>query len=160
MLTIPTVLVSHNTAAPGFVTSNVPFVIMIANAARVKCVAVYIFTIKSTLHCAKSCVNSCKSHHHCPPGQFCCGPGKVGKCAASCVGKFCKHDYRCASRESCCSDGKCAASCVGTSCEDNSDYGTGETCCDRVKSKGKCAISCIGKSCKKYGSHCATREYC
>ena len=48
VLTIPTVLVSHNTAAPGFVTSNVPFVIMIANAAQVKCVAVYIFTIKST----------------------------------------------------------------------------------------------------------------
>ena len=112
------------------------------------------------VHCAKSCVNSCKSHHHCPPGQFCCGPGKVGKCAASCVGKFCQHDYRCANGESCCSDGKCAASCVGTSCEDNSDCGTGGTCCDRVKSKGKCAISCIGKSCKKYGSHCATREYC
>ena len=132
-------------------------------------------------------MNSCKSHHHCPPGQFCCGPGKVGKCAASCVGKlckygyrctneesccsdvkcaascvgkFCQHDYRCASGESCRSDGKCAASCVGTSCEDNSDCGTGETCCDRVKSKGKCATSCIGKSCKKYGSHCATREYC
>ena len=48
MLTIPTVLVSHNTAAPGFVTSNVPFVIMIANAAQVKCVVVYIFIIKVT----------------------------------------------------------------------------------------------------------------
>ena len=48
VLTIPTVLVSNNTGAPGYVTSNVPFVIMIANAAQVKCVAVYIFTIKST----------------------------------------------------------------------------------------------------------------
>ena len=48
MLTIPTVLVSNNTGAPGYVTSHVPFVIMIANAAQVKCVAVYIFTIKST----------------------------------------------------------------------------------------------------------------
>ena len=139
------------------------------------------------VHCAKSCVNSCKSHHHCPPGQLCSGPGKVGKCAASCVGKLCKygyrcaneesycsdgkcaascvgkfgqHDYRCASGESCCSDGKCAASCVGTSCEDNSDCGTGETCCDRANGTGKCAASCIGKSCKKYGPHCVTREYC
>ena len=40
-------------------------------------------------HCAQSCVNSCKFHRHCPPGPFCCGPGKVGKCAASCVGKTC-----------------------------------------------------------------------
>ena len=48
VLTIPTVLVSHNTAAPGFVKSDVPIVIMIANAAQAKCVAVYIFTIKAT----------------------------------------------------------------------------------------------------------------
>ena len=43
VLTIPTALVSHNIAAPGFVKSDVPFVIMIANAAQVKCVAVSIF---------------------------------------------------------------------------------------------------------------------
>ena len=108
-------------------------------------------------HCAKSCVNSCKFHHHCPTGQFCCGPGKVGKCATSCVGKFCQHDYRCASGEFCCSDAAC---CVGKRCEDKLDCGTGETCCDRAKGKGKCATSCIGKSCKKYGSHWATRDFC
>ena len=45
VLTVPTVLVSHNIAAPGFVKSDVPFVIMIANAAQVKCVVVYIFII-------------------------------------------------------------------------------------------------------------------
>ena len=28
-------------------------------------------------HCAKSCVNPCKFHHHCSPGQLCCGPGKA-----------------------------------------------------------------------------------
>ena len=49
---------------------------------------------------------------------------------------------------------------VGKTCEDNSDCGTGKTCCDRAKGTGKCATSCIGKSCKKYGSHCATCEYC
>ena len=68
-------------------------------------------------HWAQSCVNSCKFHRHCPPGPFCCGPGKVGKSAASCVGKSCKKDFRCASGESCCSDGRCAASSVGTTCD-------------------------------------------
>ena len=48
MLTVPTVPVSHSIAAPGFVKSDVPFVIMIANAAQVKCVVVYIFIIKVT----------------------------------------------------------------------------------------------------------------
>ena len=48
VLTIPTVLVPTNIAVPGFVKSVVPFVIMIANAAQVKCVVVYIFTIKAT----------------------------------------------------------------------------------------------------------------
>ena len=110
-------------------------------------------------HCAKSCVNSCKLHFDCPPGQFCCGPGKVGKCATSCVGKSCKNDYRCASGESCCSDGKCAASCIGKTCDGTSDCATGEYCCDRANGTGKCASSCVGKSCK-YESHCATRECC
>ena len=99
-------------------------------------------------HCAKSCVNSCKFYYHCPPWQFCRGPGKVGKCATSCVGKLCNFDYRCASRESCCSDGKCIASCVGTSCDGKSDCRSGEICCDLDKnSVGTCIKSCIGKSC-------------
>ena len=99
-------------------------------------------------HCAQSCVNSCKFHRNCPPGQFCCGPGKVGKCATSCVGKSCKNDFRYASGESCCSDGKCAASCVGTSCDGTSDCGSGDTCCDLAKNSfGTCNKSCIGKSC-------------
>ena len=110
-------------------------------------------------NCAQSCVNSYNYHRLCPPGQLCCGPGKVGKCATSCVGKLCKDDYRCAYGESCCSDGKCAASCVGKTCDATSDCATGETCCDRAKGTGKCASSCIGKSCK-YESHCATHEYC
>ena len=48
VLIIPTVLVSHNVAALGFVKPDVRFVIMIANAAQVKCVVVYIFIIKVT----------------------------------------------------------------------------------------------------------------
>ena len=84
-------------------------------------------------HCARSCVNSCKFYYHCPPWQFCRGPGKVGKCATSCVGKLCNFDYRCASRESYCSDGKCTASCVGTSCDGKSDCRSGEICCDLAK---------------------------
>ena len=46
VLMIPTVLVPHNIAVPGFVKSDVPFVIMIPNAAWVKCVADSILTVK------------------------------------------------------------------------------------------------------------------
>ena len=49
VLIITIVLVSHNTAAPGFANSDVPFVIMIANAARMKCVVVSIFILKVTV---------------------------------------------------------------------------------------------------------------
>ena len=48
VLMIPTVAVAHNIAAPGFVKSDVPFVIMKANAAQVKFVVVYIFIMKVT----------------------------------------------------------------------------------------------------------------
>ena len=44
MMTI--VLVPHDTAVPGFVSSDVPIVIMTPNAAQVKCVAVSICIIK------------------------------------------------------------------------------------------------------------------
>ena len=47
MLIITTALVAC-TAAPGLVNSNVPMVIMIRNAAQVKCVAVSIFIMKVT----------------------------------------------------------------------------------------------------------------
>ena len=67
--------------------------------------------------------------------------------STSCVGKLCNFDYRCASRESCCSDGKCTASCVGTSCDGKSDCRSGEICWDLAKnSVGTCIKSCIGKS--------------
>ena len=48
VLTIPTVLVSFIIAVLGFVKSDVPVVIMIANAAQAKSVAVYIFIMKVT----------------------------------------------------------------------------------------------------------------
>ena len=48
MLIILTVLVPHNIAALAFVKSDVPFVIMIPNAAWVKCVAVSICIVKVT----------------------------------------------------------------------------------------------------------------
>ena len=46
VLTISTVLVPYKIAGPGFVKSDVPIVIMIANAAQAKSVAVYIFIMK------------------------------------------------------------------------------------------------------------------
>ena len=48
VLIIPTVLVPYIIAVLGFVRSDVPIVIMIPNAARVKCVVVSIFIIKVT----------------------------------------------------------------------------------------------------------------
>ena len=48
VLMIPTVLVPYIIAAPGFVESDVPFVILIRNAAQVKRAAVSIFIIKVT----------------------------------------------------------------------------------------------------------------
>ena len=45
---IPTVLVPYIIAVLGFVKSDVPIVVMIANAAQVKCVVVYVFLIKVT----------------------------------------------------------------------------------------------------------------
>ena len=115
MLIITTALVTC-TAAPGFVNSNVP--IYCSNDSECSsgevCCGLHLY---NEGHCAKSCVNSCKFYYNCPPWQFCRGPGKVGKCATSCVGKLYNFDYRCASRKSCCSDGKCATSCVGTSCD-------------------------------------------
>ena len=46
VLTTPTVLVPYIIAVLGFVKSDVPIVIMIANAAQAKSVAVYIFIMK------------------------------------------------------------------------------------------------------------------
>ena len=48
VLMVPTVPVSHDIAVPGFVKLDVRTAIMIANAAQVKCVVVYILLIKVT----------------------------------------------------------------------------------------------------------------
>ena len=98
--------------------------------------------------CVKCPLETCKSHLHCPTGQYCCGTrgsyfSIKGICNESCVGEQCTSNKDCPHGECCHSDVCTRSGCL---CLSNNYCSDGHYCCKRT-SYGQCNTSCIGKYC-------------
>ena len=109
---------------------------------------------KLTGFCGVSCAGqSCDHHNHCGLLEYCCGHEK--KCSSNCPHVACTSHRDC--HGSCC-NGRCASTCVGKFCVDDSDCGSGQHCCGSWYKK--CYFdNCTGKSCNS-NSDCPSNECC